>query len=187
MARKRRVFVPAASVHVIQRGNNRGPIFADDEDCETFLGYLRSAAEGAGVAVHGFGLMNTHYHLLVTPSSARALPQTIKQFGGRYVQYYNRKHARTGTLWDGRYRDFIIDDERYLFTCLRYIEHNPVNAHIVNTPEAYRWSSYRVHAFGEPSAWLVPHPLYLSLGSDGEQRQIAYRAICANCSCPGLS
>jgi putative transposase len=179
MARQRRVFVPGASVHVIQRGNNRGSVFSDDADCETFLTCLRDASQRCGVAVHDFGLMSTHYHLVVTPTDEHSLPQTVKHFGAQYVQYYNRKHARTGTLWDGRYRGKPIDDDRYLLTCLRYIALNPVKAGIVCRPEAYRWSSYRVHAFGEPCAWLVPHPLYLSLGTTCEQRQLAYRAICA--------
>jgi putative transposase len=179
MARRRRVFVPGASVHVTQRGNNRGPTFGDDEDFQLFLAYLRESSETRGLAVHGYGLMDTHYHLLVTPKSATALARTIQHFGGRYVQNHNRKYDRTGTLWDGRYHDKVVGDDRYFFTCLRYIEHNPVTAGIVKTPEAYRWSSYRVHAYGEPSEWLVPHPLYLGLGVTCEERQIAYRAICA--------
>src|SRR5712692_3731104 len=102
-----------------------------------------------------------------------------KDFGERYVQFYNRKYARTGTLWDGRYRGESVADERYLFTCLRYIEHNPVKARMVARPEDYPWSSYRVHAFGAPSTWLVPHPVYLALGTTPEARQVAYRTLCA--------
>jgi hypothetical protein len=89
----------------------------------------------------------------------------------------NKKYGRTGTLWDGRYRDPIVAEERYFFTCLRYIEHNPVKARMVIRPEDYRWSSYRFHAYGEPSAWLVPHPLYLALGKTAKERQAAYRAL----------
>jgi putative transposase len=165
-------------MHVMQRGNNRGPIFADDQDREVFLTYLRKGTATRGVAVHAFALMGTHYHLLATPESAEALPRAVQHFGGRYVQYFNRRHARTGTLWDGRYRAKLLDDERYLFTCLRYIEYNPVSAGIVKSPEAYRWSSYRVHGCGSFCPWLVPHRLYVSLGATGQERQAAYRAIC---------
>lgn len=177
VARRHRVYTPGAPVHVIQRGNNRGPIFSDDDDYETFLEFLRTSAADRGTSVHGFTLMTTHYHLLVTPEHKTALPRTIKHFGGRYVQYYNRRHGRTGTLWDGRYRDPVVADDRYLFSCLRYIEHNPVKARMVSSPEAHRWSSYRFHACGEPSAWLVPHPLYLALGKTPKERQAAYRAL----------
>jgi len=177
MARRRRVYVEGAAVHVVQRGNNRGPIFSDDHDRGIFLEILKTSAADRGTHVHGFSLMDNHYHLVVTPQHATALQRTIKHFGGRYVQYYNRKHDRTGTLWDGRYSPFIVADERYFFTCLRYVEHNPVKAGIVSEPDDYRWSSYRFHAFGEPPYWLVPHPLYVALGTTPKQRQAAYRAL----------
>jgi putative transposase len=177
VARRPRVYIPGAPVHVIQRGNNRGPIFSDDHDYQTFVEFLKTSAAKRGTSVHGFSLMKNHYHLLVTPGHKTALARTVKHFGGRYVQYYNRKYGRTGTLWDGRYRDPIVAEERYFFTCLRYIEHNPVKARMVIRPEVYRWSSYRFHAYGEPSAWLVPHPLYLALGKTAKERQAAYRAL----------
>jgi putative transposase len=178
MARRPRLYLPGVSVHVIQRGNNRGSIFGDDADHEVFLAFLRAAAARYGVAVHAFALMTNHSHLIVTPGDQRALPHTMKELGARYVQYYNRKHERIGTLWTGRYRALLIDDERYWLTCLRYVEQNPVRAGIVRVPEAYRWSSYGVHALGEDPDWLVLHDLYLSLGQTDQQRQAAYRALC---------
>ena len=177
MARQLRVFVPGAAVHVIQRGNNRGLTFADDHDRMIFLELLRTSAAKRGTQVHGFSLMDNHYHLVVTPGHETALPRTVKHFGEQYVQYFNKRHGRTGTLWDGRYDGFIIADDRYFFTCLRYVERNPVKAGIVSEPEQYRWSSYRFHAFGERSSWLTPHPLYLALGTTQKQRQAAYRAL----------
>jgi REP-associated tyrosine transposase len=122
--------------------------------------------------------MSTHYHLLVTPRDAEALPATMKELGERYVRYFNRKYDRIGTLWSGRYKPKPVMDERYWLTCLRYIEQNPVRAGIVAAPESYRWSSYRAHALGETIAWLVDHPVYIALGQDPTQRQLAYRQIC---------
>ena len=72
----------------------------------------------------------------------------------------------------------LLDDERYWYTCLRYVDLNPFRAHIVSAPEESRWSSYRVHAFGEDCDWLTLHPLYLKLGSTPQERQAAYRALC---------
>jgi REP-associated tyrosine transposase len=177
MARKRRVYIPGACVHVTQRGNNRGTAFGDDDDREAFLALLAAVAACQGVQIHGFALMTTHYHLLVTPESETALPRTVQCFGGSYVQCFNRKYQRTGTLWDGRYGGANVCDERYFYSCLRYIEHNPVTAGIVATPDAYRWSSYRFHGCGEPCSWLTPHPLYLALGPTAEIRQAVYRAL----------
>lgn len=179
MGHPTRIHAPGSSLHVIRRGNNRGAIFRDDGDRHMLLHILQRAAWASQVAVNGFALMSTHYHLVVTEQQMLSLPRMMKMVGERYVRYYNRKYDRIGTLWAGRYRAIVIEDERYWLTCLRYIEQNPWRAKIVSAPEMYEWSSCRVHALGDESDWLVPHPLYLGLGSTSEQRQTAYRAICA--------
>ena len=178
MARRPRIYIPDVSVHVIQRGNNRGAIVRDNLDREVFIAYQRRASQQHGLSVHGYALMDTHYHLVVTPPDARSLPETIKSLGVRYVLYFNRRHQRVGTLWCARYRGLQITDERYWLTCLRYIEQNPVRAGMVDAPDAYPWSSYAIHANGAQSDWLTPHRVYLELGPNPEQRQAAYRAIC---------
>jgi putative transposase len=178
MARQRRIFIPDLSLHVIQRGNNRIDVFKTAADYEWFLALVRSAAIDCHVDIHGYVLMTTHYHLIATPGYERALSLMMKEVDGLYARYFNRQHGRMGTLWNGRYRGLAIRDERYWLTCLRYIEQNPVRAHMVANPEAYRWSSYHIHALGAPSDWLTPHPLYLSLGTTPEDRQAAYKAVC---------
>src|SRR5712692_5894791 len=179
MPRALRIHVPGASLHVIQRRNNRTVIFHEDDDYEVFLTMLQSVAGRNGVSVHGYVLMTTHTHLLVTPSDAKALPKTMQQLGVRYVMYFNRKYERVGTLWTGRYRALLVGKERYWLTCLRYIEQNPVRAGMVSAPQDYRWSSYAVHGAGHPSDWLATHHVYDGLGANPQQRCAAYRAICA--------
>jgi putative transposase len=178
MSRQRRVFIRDVSVHVIQRGNNKCAIFHDDSDCETFLRLLGGAARRYGVAIHGFTIMTTHTHLIVTPRNERSLPGAMHQLG-KYVEYFNEKYDRVGTLWCRRYSAKPIQDERYWLTCLRYVEQNPVRAAMVDAPEQYPWSSYRTHAYGERCDWLTPHWLYMSLGRTDAERQAAYRALCA--------
>ena len=178
-----RIFTPDLSLHVIRRGVNRGAVFDDDADRYHFLHDLQDAAEDHQVSVHGFVMMTTHYHLLVTPKEERSLQCMMKTLGEEYVRHYNRRHDRIGTLWAGRYRAIAIEDERRWLTCLRYIEQNPWRAKMVDSPESYRWSSCRAHALGEVVEWLVPHPLYLALGATPDERQAAYRAIV----CEGLS
>src|SRR6185295_16130884 len=117
-----------------------------------------------GVEVHGFSLMSTHWHGLATPSTASALPAAMKRIGERYVRHFNRKYQRFGSPWAGRYRPLPVGDELYWLTCLRYIEQNPVRAGMVSMLEAYPWSSYRAHAFGEGPEWLATHHVYESLG-----------------------
>jgi putative transposase len=178
MPRRPRLFIPDVSVHVIHRGNNRGTIVRDDTDRAVFIALLRRTADRHGLPIHGYAVMDTHYHMIVTPPDPACLPATMKELGGRYVRYFNRRYQRIGTLWNGRYRDLLIHDERYWLTCLRYIEQNPVRARMVGRPADFSWSSYRFHAFGMKSDWLTPHWLYLGLGSTPEERQFAYRAIC---------
>jgi putative transposase len=178
MQRPRRVYLPDISLHVIRRGINRAPIFAEETDYEFILALLDFTSGRHGVDVHGYTLMTNHYHLIVTPRSATALPDMMRDLGREYVLGYNRKHGRIGTLWAGRHRQIPITDERYWLTCLRYIEQNPVRAQMVARPGDYKWSSFRANGMGESVPWLTPHPVYLALGSTPEERQIAYRAIC---------
>jgi putative transposase len=173
-----RAFEAGVSLHVIQRGNNKCQIFVDDLDHAWFLELMRRASERYDVGIHSFSLMSTHIHLLVTPRTDIALPRFMQQIGLRYVKYFNRKYQRIGALWNGRYRAKALRDVRYLLTCHRYIEQNPVRAHIVAIPEDYRWSSYAAHALGQSRDGIQPHPIYQTLGKTAEERQAAYRAIC---------
>ena len=178
MSRPPRIFVPDISVHVIHRGINRTAIVFDDGDRALFLGLLRRTAERHRLLIHAFVLMDTHYHLIVTPPDQFSLPETMKDLGERYVRYFNRRYRRIGTLWNGPYRSLLIYDATYWLTCLRYIEQNPVRARMVQRPENFSWSSYRFHAFGAKYDWLTPHETYLALGTTPFDRQNAYRAIC---------
>ena len=93
------------------------------------------------------------------------------------MQYINTTYRRTGTLWESRYNSCLIQAERYLLGCQRYIELNPVRAAIVGDPAHYRWTSYRHNALGQGHSYLSPHPLYLSLGWADKTRQAAYRRL----------
>lgn len=101
----------------------------------------------------------------------------MKRLGQRYVQYINRIYKCSGTLWEGRFRTSVIQQETYLLTCQRYIEMNPVRAGMVNHPGKYKWSSYRISGQGEPSKFVTPHPLYHALGHDQTGRGSAYRKL----------
>ena len=177
MARLPRFFVPGIPLHVIQRGNNRGTLFHQINDYNTYKDWLKKAAQTHGCAIHAYVLMNNHVHLLVTPSHEESLPKTLQSLGRRYVQYFNTTHDRTGTLWEGRYRATLIESETYLLTCSRYIELNPVRAEMVRHPREYRWSSYHYHAEGKSDPLLTPHSMYQRLGGTTATRQHAYRAL----------
>jgi REP-associated tyrosine transposase len=116
--------------------------------------------------------------LMVTPESAEQLARAMQSLGRRYVRFFNDRYERTGTLWEGRYRTALINNERYWLACMRYVEMNPVRGGIVTAPESYRWSSYRTHAFGAANNLLASHPVYDSLGNSPGSRQSAWRRIC---------
>ena len=101
----------------------------------------------------------------------------MQQVGRKYVQLFNKYNHRTGTLWEGRFHSSIIDSEMYLFACYRYIELNPVRAHVVNDPSDYRWSSYRVNALGSKSTLIKPRQELLLLGKNRKRRSERYRRI----------
>ena len=163
----------------MHRGINRMQIFDEDGDYDVFLDIVRRSTRKEGVDVHGYAVMNNHYHLEVTPRHELALSSAMQRIHWNYSCYFNKKHQRSGTLWGCRPRTVLIEDERQWLACLRYIEQNPVRAGLVSRPQDYVWSSHRVHACGEQSSWLTPHPIYLALGSSPRARQAAYASICS--------
>lgn len=177
MTRLPRMFLPNQSLHVIQRGNNRETIFMTNADHRFYLRCLKEASYEEKLTVHAYALMRNHVHLLVTPETESCLPKTMQSIGRRYVQYFNHIFGRTGTLWEGRYKSTLIDSERYLLTCMRYIELNPVRAKMVGHPEDYPWSSYRANAYGVPDEIITPHSLYMDLGNTDCERRKAYREL----------
>ena len=114
--------------------------------------------------------MTNPVHVLAMPVAESSLPKTLQSVGRRYVQYFNDTYDRTGTLWEGRYRATLIDTERYLLTCMRYIELNAVRARRVGHPRAYPWSSYRAHVHGKTDAFIHDHELYKRLGRSAKAR-----------------
>ncbi len=159
MARLPRLVAPGQAHHIIQRGNNRQAIFADERDYGVFLERLAEASARFGLAIHAYVLMTNHVHILATPQAAASMGRVMQSVGRRYVRYFNHVYGRTGTLWEGRYRATPIAAEDYLLACSRYIELNPVRAGMVVSPAHYRWSRYRCNAQGEVAYFTPWRPL----------------------------
>jgi putative transposase len=122
--------------------------------------------------------MTNHFHLMTTPADDSGLSTMMQGIGRTYVPVFNLKHQRTGGLWEGRFRSFVIETENYWLKCMRYIELNPVRAGITSRPDEYRWSSARAHVTGHGDELLTPHILYTRLGKTATERQRAWRAMC---------
>lgn len=179
MARLPRLILPGHPHHVILRGNNRQAIFFSDLDRQHLLAIMAEVATLYGVSMHAYVLMDNHFHLLVTPPTGDALSRMMQALGRRYVGWFNARHHRTGTLWEGRYRAGLIEGERHLLACMRYIELNPVRAGLCTQPQDWPWSSAPHHLGLARQPLISEHPLYWSMGNTPFEREHAYREFVA--------
>jgi len=185
MARLPRLTLPGYPHHVIQRGNNRQPIFTSSADYQTLLDLLDENAKKFGVAIHAYVLMSNHFHLLVTPQTVEGLPQMMQAVGRRYVRYFNDRQKRSGTLWEGRYKSTLIQSERYLLACMSYIDLNPVRAGLVAQVRDYPWSSYGHYTGQRIDKLITPPPLFWELGNTPFAREAAYAELVQSGISPG--
>ena len=172
MARPLRIEFAGALYHVTSRGDRREPIFEDDEDRVKFLGVLAEVVNRLNWRCHAWCLMTNHYHLVVETPDGN-LSKGMRQLNGMVTQASNRRHQRTGHLFQGRFKGILVDKDRYLLELTRYVVLNPVRAGMVTHPGKYPWSSYRAMV-GEVATprWLASDVL---LGQFGKRRSEARR------------
>ena len=171
------MYIPGYTYHIVQRGNNRQACFFEEQNYRVYIRYMREVLPRYGNSLHAYCLMTNHVHLLITPNCEEGISNLMKVVCSRYAQYINKKYARTGTLWEGRHKASAIDTESYLLKCYRYIELNPVAAHIVNQPEEYAWTSNHGNAWGDPDPLVSAHESYLALGQNQQLRCSNYRKL----------
>lgn len=176
MPRRPRLEIPGIPLHITQRGVNRGAIFLDDDDRRHFLHLLRLASRESALAIHAYVLMDNHFHLLLSSARSGTLSRAMRNLGLCYVQAFNHKHHRSGTLWQGRFKSCLVDSERYVLAVYRYIELNPVRAALADRPETYAWSSVHANLGLCAGDIVTPHRCYLDLHHDPSRRAAAYRA-----------
>jgi putative transposase len=176
MPRQARLVVPDFPMHIVHRGINRQPCFLRDGDYLVYLALLHAASRKFGCTVHAYCLMTNHVHLLVTPGSSRACGGMMHATAQRYARYFNVGAARSGPLWEGRFRSCIVESARYVLACYRYIELNPVRAGMVSSPEAYPWSSASGNARIRCDALLTPHSEFQSI-SASEYRRLLFNGM----------
>ena len=140
--------------HVTQRGNNREPVFFDDEDKAFYLKTLRGYSKKWGLDIWAYCLMTNHVHILAVPKQEESLARGIGGTNLVYTQYVNCKYIRSGRLWQNRFYSTIIEKEPYLWAVSRYIELNSVRAKLVKKAEDYKWSSAKAHLLGLSDAIL---------------------------------
>lgn len=175
MPRRPRLEIPGVPVHLVHRGVNRAATFLDKHDFVRYREILGEVLVAHDIALHAYVLMSNHVHLLLTAPVQGSLSSAMCRLGRRYVPWFNRRHGRTGTLWEGRFKSCLVDSERYLLTVLRYIELNPVRAAIAASPEDHPWSSVHANLGLAEDGLVMPHDVYLALGRDPGARIRAYR------------
>ena len=176
MARLRRISPIGVLQHIVQRGNNQQACIGSEEGKKAYLNWLKLCSTQYLVDVHAWVLMPNHVHLLCTPQEENAVSRMMESIGRMYVQYYNDRYYRSGTLWEVRVKSSFIDSEQYLLALHRYIELNPVRAGMVEAPAEYNWSSYGCNALGIESELHTPC-VYLALGESKLERVLAYRNL----------
>jgi putative transposase len=186
MPRGPRIVIPGVALHVVQRGHNRRDCFQHDTDYLVYLSNLQELSARTQCAVHAYCLMTNHVHLLLTPFTAQSCASLMRNLGQRYVQYFNRRYDRSGTLWEGRFHSCLVESAQYVLACHRYVERNPVRAGMVHAASEYKWSSHSGNAGKTANHLLTPHPEYEALGLSPHARHAAYETLCATSDEPAF-
>lgn len=172
-----RVVIAHTPHHVVQRGHSRQAILTAPEDYQTYLCDLKEKSTELGVRVYAYCLMTNHVHLLLMPTDeTMTLAKLMQEIGRRATRRWNQRWGRSGTLWESRYKSSVVQTEAYLLACCRYIELNPVRAHMTGHAADYPWSSYRGRMGMAEDGMLELHPLYLALGCSEDERRAVYRS-----------
>ena len=177
MARLARLTLAGQVHHVMLRGNNRQPVVLDDTDRQTLLDMLAEQALRHRVALHAHVLTDNQVQLLLTPESADGVPKMMQAVGRSYVRYFNARHGRSGTLWEGRYRSTLIQPERHLLNCMACMDLEPVRERLADDPASFEWSSHRHHIGQLHDKRITTHPVYWRLGNTPFAREAVYAEL----------
>lgn len=187
MARLPRLSVPGLPHHALLSGNNRQPVFLDDQDRAHFMVLLVDLLRDAPVQLHAYVLLDTQVRLLLTPSAPHGLSGLMQALGRRYVRSFNHRHGRTGTLWEGRFRSTVLQADRYLLPCQVLMDNAPEQAGWVGSAATYPWSSHGHYLGQRHDKWLTTHPEIWRLGNTPFAREAAYAQAVAAGVAPGLA
>jgi putative transposase len=179
MSRQARLDVPGALHHLMLRGINKSSIFEDDQDRSLFLNRLEKNVTAAGASVYAWALMTNHVHLLVK-SGKQGISNVMRKQLTWYAQYYNRRHKRSGHLFENRYKSVLCDEDNYLLALIRYIHLNPLRAGIVKTIEEldrYPWSGHSAVTGKRECAWMDVDYVLTQFGDTKRKARNEYRGF----------
>jgi putative transposase len=177
VARLPRLSVPGYPHLLVQRSVAGQPAFLADTDYQFMLSELRSLSRRHEVAIHAYALMPDQFHLLATPSDARSLSLAMQALGRRYVRDFNRRHGRSGTLWQARFRCTVIDPEEFMLPCSLFVELGPTRTQRTTDAQSYPWSSLAHHLGLQVDPVISEHAEVWKLGNTPFERQAQYRRL----------
>lgn len=160
--------------HVYSRSNGRITIFKEREDFYFFMELLRRYLGKFGLKLYHWVIMPNHYHLLLELLQPQELSKVMAGLSKAYSCYHHNKYFASGFLWQGRFKMQPIQKERYLLSCARYIERNPVSVCMVNKASDYPYSSARFYCLGEDDRITTEDPAFKEFGVDLSIRRSAY-------------
>ena len=174
MPRAPRIQIPNLLFHVINRGNGRQNIFRSQKDYHEYLKLIQRFKEDHPLKLYHYVLMPNHVHFLLEPLEEGVISAFMQKLTLSHTRRFNAKYHSVGHVWQGRFKSILIETDEYYLECGRYIELNPVRAHIVNRPEQYPWTSYHHLALGKDDQLLDQHDLYVDFGKTSDTRQHKY-------------
>jgi putative transposase len=179
MARLQRLSLGGVAHLLLLRGHNGGPVFHDDEDRSSFLAALQSAFDRESIALHAYALPVDRVWLLCTPQDNRSLSRAVQALGRRFVAAFNRRHGRSGSLWDGRYRSTVVEPGPTLLDAMVFVDTAGVERSVDFEVAPTAWSSARQHLGFDGPALLKDTAEYWALGNTPFDRAAAYRSLLA--------
>src|SRR5512136_1292480 len=181
MPRHPRLDAPGVLHHVMVRGLERRAIFRDDQDRADFVARLRALAEEGGLTVYAWALLSNHAHLLLR-SGSRPLARSMRRLLTGYAGAFNRRHHRTGHLFQNRYKSIVVEAEPYLLELLRYLQLNPLRATGVPDLRAldrYPWTGHSALLGRVPRSWQDTATILRQFGASPTRARRAYHAFVA--------
>jgi putative transposase len=169
LARKVRIFVEGCSQHILLESINGLILFNDNEDYQMFRSILEELNSFHTLDIHAYILMPQYFEFLATPKEGDSISRFMQSLGRKYVAYFNKKYARSGTLWNSRYKASLIEDSIYLLDIMRYIERKALDSHI--------FSSIDKNLYNKADSIISPHDIYKKLGYTDIQRVENYSKI----------
>ncbi|MBI4567353.1 MAG: transposase [Planctomycetes bacterium] len=177
MPRNARLEFPGTLYHVSNRGNDRAKVFLDDHDYEHFVEILERVRDRQDLRVYHWALAPAGYRMLVETGERPSLAAAMQSLQLAFTRYFHRRYGRSGHLWAGRFKSFVVEKERHLLELGRYVEMEPVRRGLASDPATWRWTSFGAYVFGRPDRITRVDGMFRSLGSDDDARRRAYGAL----------